>query len=76
MDPVFLAIITGGEQDGCKPMAAICRGREQLMTLFQRAGERESAGQVLTTLEVVNSVHDLSSALAKTMARRRGRGSA
>jgi hypothetical protein len=40
MDPMFLAIITGGEQDGCKPMAAICRGREQLMTFFQRAGER------------------------------------
>ena len=28
------------------------------------------------TFEVVNSVHDLSSALAKTTARRRGRGSA
>ena len=46
------------------------------MTFFQRAGERGSACQVLTTLEVVNSVHDLSSALAKTTARRRGRGSA
>jgi hypothetical protein len=45
---------------------------EQLMTFFQRAGERG----VLTTLEVANSVHDLSSALAKTTARRRGRGSA
>jgi hypothetical protein len=49
---------------------------EQLDDLLSAAGERGNAGQVLTTLEVANSVHDLSSALAKTTARRRGRGSA
>ena len=46
---------------------------DDLLSARRRTG---SAGQVLTTLEVVNSVHDLSSALAKTTARRRGRGSA
>jgi hypothetical protein len=48
---------------------------DDLLSARRRTG---SAGQVLTTLllEVVNSVHYLSSALAKTTARRRGRGSA
>jgi hypothetical protein len=41
MDPVFLAIMTGGKQDGCKPMAAICRGRavDDLLSARRRTGE-------------------------------------
>lgn len=75
-DPVFLAIITGGGGDTSRPVAAICRGRRELMTLSRGKREQGGVGQVLTTFELVNSVFDLSSALAETKPRKRGRGSA
>ena len=71
-DPVFLAIISRDREDGSRSKpAAICRGQEQLLRFIKAQG----AGKARTGLELVNSVHALSSALAKTKPRRRGRRS-
>jgi len=71
-DPVFLTIMSTHREDrsGSYPVA-ICRGQGQL-TDFHR---QHRAGQTFTIYELVNSVHALSSALAKTKPRKRGRGS-
>ena len=69
-DPVFLAIISGNQDDRSGPNpAAICRGQQELVA-FVRA---QAVGQGSTSFELVNSVHALSSALAKTRPRKRGR---
>jgi len=70
-DPVFLAIISRKPEDpfGSSP-AAICRGQGELMRFIRERG----ASQAWTMFELVNSVHDLSSALAQTRPRLRGRG--
>jgi len=71
-DPVFLAINSSDREDrsGSNP-AAICRGQEQLMPFILA----QPVGQTWTVFELGNSVHALSSALAKTRPRRRGRRS-
>jgi hypothetical protein len=69
-DPVFLAIISTDREDRSNPNpAAICRGQDQLMRFIKAQG----VGKAWTMFELVNSVHSLSSALAKTRPRRRGR---
>ena len=69
-DPVFLALISRDREDGSRSNpAAICRGQEQLVHFIKAQGP----GKAWTGLELVNSVHALSSALAKTKPRRRGR---
>jgi hypothetical protein len=70
-DPVFLAIISRDREDrfGSNP-AAMCRGQAELVHFIKTQG----FAQPWTALEVVNCVHDLSSALAKTRPRKRGRG--
>ncbi len=70
-DPVFLGLISAKQGDLSGPIsAAICRGQEQLMAFVRLHGP----GQPFTSYELVNSVQALSSALAKTSPRKRGRG--
>ena len=69
-DPVFLAIISRDREDRSDPNpAAIFRGQDQLMRFINTEG----VGKGWTMFELVNSVHALSLALAKTRPRRRGR---
>ena len=69
-DPVFLAIVSRDREDRSDPnRAAIFRGQKQLMRFINTQG----VGKGWTIFELVNSVHDLSLALAKTRPRRRGR---
>ena len=71
-DPVFLAIISKDREGSSRSNpAAICRGQEQLVRFIKAQGP----GEAWTGLELVNSVHAFSSALAKTKPRRRGRRS-
>ncbi len=71
-DPAFLAIISRDQEDRLRSNpAAICRGQEQLVRFIKAQG----VGQAWTVFELVNSVRALSSALAKTRPRRRGRRS-
>ena len=71
-DPVFLAINSSHREDRSGPNpAAICRGQEQLMRFILA----QPVGQTWTVFELGNSVHALSSALAKTRPHKRGRGS-
>ena len=68
-DPVFLVINSRDRDDRSgSNSAALCRGQEQL-------AQAQGVGQVWTAFEIVNSTHALASALAKTMPRKRGRGS-
>lgn len=71
-DPAFFVIISrdGEDRSGSNP-AAICRGQDQLMRFIKAQG----VGKASTVLEFANSVQALSSALAKTRPRKRGRGS-
>jgi hypothetical protein len=69
-DPVFL-VITSRDQQG-RPganSAAICRGQEELVRFIRALG----SAKPWTALELVNSMHDLSSVLANIRPRRRGR---
>jgi hypothetical protein len=71
-DPVFLAIISRDREDRSRSNpAAICQGQDQLMRFIKAQG----AGKAWTVLELVNSVHALSSALVRARPRRRGRRS-
>ena len=66
--PVFLAIRSRQGRSG--PISsALCCGQEELMRLI-----RSEVGMTTTTFELTESVHALSSALAKTKPRKRGRG--
>jgi hypothetical protein len=69
-DPVFL-VITSGDQQGRSSAnsAAICRGQEELVPFIGRQGPAKP----WTALELVNSIHALSSALINIRPRRRGR---
>jgi hypothetical protein len=69
-DPVFLVITAGDQQDrSSSNSAAVCRGQEELIPFIKTQG----SAQPWTALELVNSVHDLSSILANIRPRRRGR---
>jgi len=71
-DPVFLAIKSKDQEryTGVNP-AAICQGQAELMSLIKTWGP----GQTWTVTELGTSIHGLSLALAKTVPRKRGRGS-
>jgi hypothetical protein len=71
-DPVFLMINSKDHEDrlGSNP-AAICRGQAELVRFITGSGP----GQTWTVMELGTSIHALSSALAKTLPRKRGRGS-
>ena len=71
-DPVLLAIASKDQEDGSGPNAVtICRGQGELVSFIRGQG----VGQAWTAFELVNSAHDLASALAKTLPRKRGRPS-
>jgi hypothetical protein len=71
-DPVFLVINSGArERDGATKPAAICRGQAELMRFIKTWGP----GQTWTVTELGTSIRALSLALAKTVPRKRGRGS-
>jgi hypothetical protein len=71
-DPVFLVIHSKDHENrlGSNP-AAICRGQAELMRFIKGWGP----GQTWTVMELGTSIHALSLALAKTVPRKRGRGS-
>jgi len=71
-DPVFLTIISArkSERDATSPPCAVCRGFLEVAKFVQGQG-----GESWTVFEVAGPTHLLSSALAKTEPRKRGRGS-
>jgi hypothetical protein len=71
-DPVFLVINSKDQEryTGVNP-AAICEGQPELMGFIKTWGP----GQTWTVMELGTSIHALSLALAKTVPRKRGRGS-
>ena len=71
-DPVFLVINSKDQEDRlASNPAAICRGQAELMGFIKGWGP----GQTWTVMELGTSIHALSLALAKTVPRKRGRGS-
>jgi hypothetical protein len=71
-DPVFLVINSEDrEHDARASRAAICQGQAELMVFIKTWGP----GQTWTVTELGTSIHALSWALAKTVPRKRGRGS-
>jgi hypothetical protein len=71
-DPVFLVINSKGrERDTGTNPTAICQGQAELMGFIKTWGP----GQTWTVTELGASIHALSVALAKTVPRKRGRGS-
>ena len=69
-DPVFLVINSRDERDPSESHpAAVCRGERQLMQFIKS----HEIGQTWTIFEFVNIVYALSSALATTKPRKRGR---
>jgi hypothetical protein len=71
-DPVFLLINSKNrEHDGGANRAAICQGQAELMRFIKTWGP----GQTWTVTELGTSIQALSLALAKTVPRKRGRGS-
>src|SRR6516164_9759349 len=71
-DPVFLVINSKDrEHDAGANRAAICQGQAELMGFIKTWGP----GQTWTVMELGTSIHVLSWALAKTVPRKRGRGS-
>src|SRR3974390_2451870 len=71
-DPVFLAVKSKDrERDTGANPAAICQGQDELMGFIKTGGP----GQTWTVTELGTSIHALSWALAKTVPRKRGRGS-
>ena len=71
-DPVFLVINSKAREHhaGTNP-AAICQGQAALMGFIKTSGP----GQTWTVMELGTSIHALSTALAKTEPRKRGRAS-
>jgi hypothetical protein len=71
-NPLLLVIISKDELDHSGPkLATICLSQEELMRFLKK----QAVGITWTVFDLVNSVHALSSALAKTQPRKRGRGS-
>ena len=71
-DPVFLVINSKDQEDRlASNPAAICQGQAELMGFIKGWGP----GQTWTVMELGTSIHALSLALAKTVPRKRGRGS-
>jgi hypothetical protein len=77
IDPVFLAIVSGGRTEMADPEARprgvrVCRGEEEVMR-FWRA--RAPAGTSITVIELTATAHRLAYSLAQTRPRARGRSS-
>ena len=71
-DPVFLAINSKNPEHHTGPnQAAICQGQAELMDFIKTWGP----GQTWVVTELGTSIHALALALAKTVPRKRGRGS-
>jgi hypothetical protein len=71
-DPVFLVINSKDQEDRlASSPAAICQGQAELMRFIKGWGP----GQSWTVMELGTSIQALSLALAKTVPRKRGRGS-
>ena len=71
-DPVFLVINSKArEHRAGANRAAICQGQAELMDFIKTWGP----GQTWTVMELGTSIHALSTALAKTEPRKRGRAS-
>jgi hypothetical protein len=71
-DPVFLVINSKDREDRlASSPAAICQGQAELMRFIKGWGP----GQSWTVMELGTSIQALSLALAKTVPRKRGRGS-
>lgn len=70
--PLFLVIISKDELDHLGPkQAAVCLTQVELMGFIKK----QAVGTTWTMFDLLNSVHALSSALAKSQPRKRGRGS-
>jgi hypothetical protein len=71
-NPLFLVIISKDELDHSGPkQAAIFLNQVELMGFIKK----QAVGTTWTMFDLLNSVHALSSALAKSQPRKRGRGS-
>jgi hypothetical protein len=70
-DPVFLAIIPRqADEHSIQSSCAVCRGQDDLMKFVRK---QAGPGQGWTMFELVSAAHALSSELAKTAPRKRGR---
>lgn len=69
-DSLFVVIVSQEDRRGSRSVA-LCRGQREVFDLFHRYGP----GFAFTLLELARSVTTLSSALAQTRPRRRGRAS-
>ncbi len=67
-DPRFIVIVWEGDRRGSRSVA-LCRGQREVFELFHRYGP----GYAFTLLELVSSALALSSTLAETKPRTRGR---
>ncbi len=70
-NPVFIVIVSEQDRRGSQSVE-LCRGWREVCELFHRFGP----GYAFTLLDLVNSVHALSSALSETRPRTRGRARA
>jgi hypothetical protein len=72
IEPVYLVMNSKDREDraGSSP-AAICQGQAELMRFINSWGP----GQIWTVMELGTSIHALSLGLARTVPRKRGRGS-
>jgi hypothetical protein len=69
-NPLFLVIISKDELDDSGPkQAAICLNQVELTRFIKK----QAVGTTWTMFDLLNSVHALSSALAKSQPRKRGR---
>jgi hypothetical protein len=71
LDPLYIVIVSEEGRRRSRSVA-LCRGQREVFELFHRHGP----GYAFTLTELVNSVHTLSSALAETKPRLRGRARA
>jgi hypothetical protein len=71
LDPLFIVIVSEQGRTGSRSVA-LCRGQREVFELYHRYGP----GYVFTLIELATSIYALSSALARTQPRARGRARA
>jgi hypothetical protein len=71
LEPLFLVVVSEQGRRGTRSVA-LCRGQREVFELYHKFGP----GYAFTLTEVATSVHALSSALAQTRPRPRGRSRA
>ena len=71
LDPLFVVIVSEQGRNRSRSVA-LCRGQREVFELYHRYGP----GYAFTLTEVATSIHALSSALAQTQPRPRGRSRA